>query len=144
MLLLYICVCVRKRKSLCYLVHGLWLCNPTVPSAPPSFLMVTDVNSTTITVQWGPVEPCTDQNGAITGYSVRYGSENVSVSGDSSGGMTTITGLSPSTTYSIQVAAETSAGTGVYSSAVDQLTSGVYYYIIHLHIPIWIPMVCIL
>ena len=85
---------------------------------------------------------CADQNGAITGYSVRYGSENVSVSGDSNGGMTTITGLSPSTTYSIQVAAETSAGTGVYSSAVDQSTSGVYYYIIHLHIPIWIPMVC--
>ena len=50
----------------------------------------------------------------------------MSVSGDSSGGMTTITGLSPSTTYSIQVAAETSAGTGVYSSAVDQLTEGVY------------------
>ena len=49
----------------------------------------------------------------------------MSVSGDSSGGMTTITGLSPSTTYSIQVAAETSAGTGVYSSAVNQLTEGV-------------------
>ena len=49
----------------------------------------------------------------------------MSVSVDSSGGMTTITGLSPSTTYSIQVAAETSAGTGVYSLAVDQLTEGV-------------------
>ena len=48
----------------------------------------------------------------------------MSVSGDSSGGMTTITGLSPSTTYSIQVAAETSAGTGVYSSAVHLLTEG--------------------
>ena len=89
-------------------------------------MIVTDVTSTTITVQWGPVEPCADQNGVITGYSVRYGSETVFVSGDSSGGMTTITGLSPSTTYSIQVAAETSAGTGVYSSAVDQLTKGAY------------------
>ena len=116
---------MRERKSLCYSVHGLWLCNPTAPSAPPSSVMVTDVTSTTITVQWGPVEPCADQNGAITGYSVRYGSETVSVSGDSSGGMTTITGLSPSTTYSIQVAAETSAGTGVYSSTVDQMTEGV-------------------
>ena len=34
--------------------------------------MVTDVTSTTITVQWGPVEPCADQNGVITGYAVRY------------------------------------------------------------------------
>ena len=88
--------------------------------------MATNMTSTTIIAQWGPVEPCADQKGVITGYSVRYGSETVSVSGDSSGGMTTITGLSPSTTYSIQVAAETSAGTGVYSSAVDQLTEGVY------------------
>ena len=83
-------------------------------------MTVTGVTSTTITVHWGPVEPCADQNGAITGYSVTYGSESVSISGNSSGGMTTITGLTPSTTYSIQVAAETSAGTGVYSSAVDQ------------------------
>ena len=77
-------------------------------------------SSTAITVQWGPVEPCDQQNGAITGYSVRYGSENISISGDSSGGMTTITGLTPSTTYYIQMAAETSAGTGVYS---DPLTT---------------------
>ena len=40
----------------------------------------------------------------------------MSVSGDSSGGMYVISGLMPSTTYSIQVAAETSAGTGPYTS----------------------------
>ena len=106
----------------------------TAPSAPPSSVMVTGVTTTTVTVQWGPVEPCADQNGAITGYSVRYGSETVYVSGDSSGGMTTITDLTPSTTYSIQVAAETSAGTGVYSSAVDQMTKGVCVYCLRLHI----------
>ena len=93
--------------------------------------MVTDVNSTTITVQWGPVEPCNQQNGAIISYSVRYGSETVSVSGDS---MITITGLTPSTTYSIQVAAETNGGTGVYSSAVEQLTNGVCVHSLRLHI----------
>ena len=42
----------------------------------------------------------------------------MSVSGDSSGGMYVISGLMPSTTYSIQVAAETSAGTGPYSEAI--------------------------
>ena len=120
-------MCVFEGERACMVLLASWMCNPTAPSAPPSSVMVTDVTSTTITVQWGPMEPCADQNGAITGYSVRYGSENVSVSGDSSGGMTTITGLSPSTTYSIQVAAETSAGTGVYSSAVNQLTNGVHY-----------------
>ena len=77
-------------------------------------MSVSEVTSSSITVQWGPVD-CIHRNGDITGYSVRYGSETVSVSGDSSGGMYVISGLMPSTTYSIQVAAETSAGTGPYS-----------------------------
>ena len=65
---------------------------------------------------------CIHRNGDITGYSVRYGvqgsgTQTVSVPG---GGATiiTISGLTPSTTYSIEVAAVNSAGTGVYSLAV--------------------------
>ena len=74
-------------------------------------------SSTSVTVQWGPVESCV-QN--ITGYSVRYeevGNRTVveMVSGDSSGRMTTISGLTKETVYTVEVAAETSAGTGVYS-----------------------------
>ena len=95
--------------------------------------MVTNVTSTTITVQWGPVEPCADQNGAITGYSVRYGvlgsSDEKSVemmSGDSSGGEATVSGLAPATMYEYEVAARTSAGTGVYSAVMTTLTSGTY------------------
>ena len=95
---------------------------PPAPSAPPSSLSVSGVTSSSITVQWGPVD-CIHRNGDITGYSVQYGSKTVSVSGDSSGGMYVISGLIPSTTYSIQVAAQTSAHTGPYSTAVDQLTS---------------------
>ena len=82
-------------------------------------------SSTSVTVQWGLVKPCIDQNGAITGYSVRYGELGTSnrtvvdmVSGDSSGGMTTISGLTKETVYTVKVAAETSAGTGVYSEPV--------------------------
>ena len=92
---------------------------PTVPSVPPPGVTVTDVTSSTITVQWGEV-PCIHQNGAITGYSVQYGvmgsgsTQTMTVSGASTT-QTTITGLNPSTTYSIQVAAVNSAGTGVYS-----------------------------
>ena len=36
--------------------------------------------------------------------------------GDSSGGMTTILGLDKETVYTVEVAAENSAGTGVYSN----------------------------
>ena len=98
----------------------------SAPSVPPSSVRVSVESSTAISVQWGPVEPCADQNGPITGYSVRYGTETMSVTGDYSGGMTTISDLTPSTTYSIQVAAENNGLIGPYSTAVDQLTEGVY------------------
>ena len=97
----------------------------SAPSVAPSNVAVTGVTSTTITVQWGSV-PCIHQNGDITGYSVRYGSEAVNVTGDSSGGTYTIPDLIPSTNYPIQVAAMNGAGTGDYSAAVDQLTEGSY------------------
>ena len=51
----------------------------------------------------------------------------MSVSGDSSGGMYVISYLMPSTNYSIKVAAETSFGTGPYSTAIYQQTAGVIY-----------------
>ena len=82
-------------------------------------MTVTGVTSSTITVQWGEV-PCIHQNGEITGYSVQYGvmgsgnTQNMTVDGASTT-QTTISGLNPSTTYSIEVAAVNSNGTGVYS-----------------------------
>ena len=82
------------------------------------------MTSSSITVQWGPVD-CIHRNGDITGYSVQYDNKTVSVSGDSSGGMFVISGLVPSTTYSIQVAANTSAGTGPYSRAIHTQTAGI-------------------
>ena len=71
--------------------------------------------ATSIRVSWGPVE-CRHQNGEITGYLVRYGEEGggnrtvQTVSGHSSGGSTTITGLTNETIYTVQVAAVNSAG----------------------------------
>ena len=115
------------RDTHCYSCNTLLECTtiPPAPSASPSSVSVSEVTSSSITVQWGPLD-CIHRNGAITSYSVQYGSETVSVSGDSSGGMYVISGLMPSTTYSIQVAANTSAGTGPYSTAIDQQTSGIY------------------
>ena len=92
----------------------------SAPSAPPSSVGVLVNSSTAISVQWGPVEPCADQNGPITGYSVRYGemgsgsTQTKTVSGEDSR-MTTISELTKGTVYTVEVAAETSAGTGVYS-----------------------------
>ena len=95
---------------------------PPAPSAPPTSVSTSAVTSSSITVQWGAVD-CIHHNGDITGYSVRYGVQGsaegdrtvVMASGGSSGGLYVIFGLSPSTTYTIEVAAVTSAGTGVYS-----------------------------
>ena len=63
---------------------------------------------------------CRHQNGEITGYQVRFGEEggvqsNRFLSGDSSGGMIPLSGLTKQTVYTIEVAAGTSGGTGVYS-----------------------------
>ena len=102
---------------------------PPAPSAAPTSVSVSEVTSSSITVQWGAVD-CIHRNGDITGYSVRYGvqgsgsTQTMRVSG---GSVTeaTISGLTASTTYSFEVAAVNSAGTGVYSGPIDQLTLGV-------------------
>ena len=84
---------------------------------------MTGVTSSTITVQWEMV-PCIHLNGEITGYSVWYGemgsesTQNMTVSGNSSGGVATISGLSPATMHTVVVAAENRAGTGDYSDPV--------------------------
>ena len=98
---------------------------PPAPSAALNSVSVSEVTSSSITVQWGAV-PCIHRNGDITGYSVQYGSETMSVSGDFSGGMYVISNLEPSTTYSIQVAAMNDDLIGPYSTALDQLTEGKY------------------
>ena len=107
------------------------------PSAAPTSVNVSEVTSSSITVQWGAVD-CIHRNGDITGYSVRYGvqgsgsTQTTSVSVNEA----TISGLTPSTTYSIEMAAVNGAGTGVYSSAVAQLTEGILrickHFIFHL------------
>ena len=77
------------------------------------------MSSFSITVQWGPVD-CIHRNGDITGYLVRYGQQTLSTSVTEA----TLSGLTPSTLYSIEVAAVTSAGTGQFSSVQDAMTSG--------------------
>ena len=93
---------------------------PTVPSAPPTFVNVTKVTGTMITVQWGPVD-CIHRNGDITGYTVQYGakgSKNIEygqVSGPTAAEYN-LTRLTSFTTYSIKVAAVNINGTGEFKS----------------------------
>ena len=100
---------------------------PPVPSAPPDSVSISEVTSSSITVQWEMV-PCIHHNGDITGYSVQYtgggSTQTVSVSGESTT-EATITELTASTSFSVGVAAVNDAGTGPYSSAMDQLTAGI-------------------
>ena len=101
------------------------------PSAPPNSVSASGDNSSSITVQWGPVN-CIDRNGDITGYSVRYAvqgnmtTQTVSVSGGETDEVM-LSGLLSSTNYSIEVAAVNSAGTGVYSSPVVALRDSESY-----------------
>ena len=92
------------------------------PSAAPANVRRTGITSTSITVRWGKV-PCIHRNGDITGYIVQYGSQTQSVSGGSVT-ETTISNLTPSTTYNIQVAAVNDADTGGFSSSISIMTSG--------------------
>ena len=76
------------------------------------------VTSNRIRIQWEPVD-CKHRNGDITGYRVRYG-EKGSSEGErnttfTSGGMTTLSGLTRGTLYTVEVAAVTRGGTGIYS-----------------------------
>ena len=69
---------------------------------------------------------CLDRNGEITGYiaqAVRNGMVEGTTSVGDGARQVTISGLSPSTTYSVQVAAVNGAGTGSYSDVYVR-TSG--------------------
>ena len=85
------------------------------------------MTSSTITVQWGAVN-CIHRNGDITGYTVRYGVQESRITQTESvlGSATTeatISGLTPSTSYVIDIAAVNSAGIGVYSDPLTVETS---------------------
>ena len=91
-------------------------------------MTTSDVTSSSITVQWEPVN-CREQNGEITGYSVRYGVQGngstqiLSVSGGDTTEIT-ISGLHSFTTYAIEVAAMNGSDIGPYSSPISERTDG--------------------
>ena len=87
--------------------------------------MSSAITATSISLRWEEV-PCLHRNGEITGYTVLVGNGRanrlVEVAGDLR--ETNISGLAPSTEYTIQVAALNSAGIGSYSDGRVYKTKG--------------------
>ena len=90
-----------------------------VPTAAPQTVTASITGPTIVFVTWKHVD-CIDRNSEISRYTVRYGpfggvAVNVSVSGTNY----TAVGLTPSTNYSIEVAAVNSdGGVGPFSPPI--------------------------
>ena len=92
----------------------------------PGYVTATAVDSIIISVKWEGLTPCRLVNGHIVEYRVQYKAQSGIVMGSkevsgnwSSGGETDLTGLTPSTNYSIAVAAVNEQGTvGFYSDSI--------------------------
>ena len=111
-------------------MHVIFPISTDATSSPRNF-MAADVSSTVISVQWDGLDPCRHVNGLIVLYRVRYTevTSGVVQSKDEVGVWnmneeTTLSGLTPSTIYSIQVAAVNEWGdVGLYSDPLTALTS---------------------
>ena len=91
----------------------------SVPSTPPPSVSRTNIVPTSFTIFWGQVE-CIHSSGNITGYVVQYGihgDETTQTMNINSPDNRTIiiSGLTPDTSYSVEVAAVNSIGTGQFS-----------------------------
>ena len=90
------------------------------------------MNSTVISVQWNGLDPCRHVNGLIVLYRVQFTevasgvvqSKDVAGEWNVMNAETSLTGLTPSTSYSIQVAAVNEEGDiGLYSHPLTRQTS---------------------
>ena len=100
------------------------------PAGAPGGLTSTSVESRSLSIVWGTV-PCPHRRGPITGYTLRYsnGTSIVNTTGEGNR-QHVLTGLTPFTSYSVQVAAINNEGTGPYSDpalTVETLQDGEYY-----------------
>ena len=92
----------------------------SAPNSAPEGLNNLSVEKKSLTVQWG-IASCPDQRGPITGYRLRYsnGTSIVAIEGNEQNDRQhMLTGLTPFTSYSVQVAAVNAGGIGPYSTAL--------------------------
>ena len=104
----------------------------TGATVAPRSVTATVVNFTVISVQWDGLDPCRHVNGLIVLYRVQFTevasgvvqSKDVAGEWNVMNAETSLTGLTPSTNYSIQVAAVNEEGdVGLYSHPVTRHTS---------------------
>ena len=96
------------------------------PTGRPTSVTNGTITSNSITVKWEEVA-CLDRNGEITGYTARAmtsGRIEGTAAVNGSEMKATITGLTPSTQYIVQVAAVNSAGSGPFSPIDVYSTKG--------------------
>ena len=109
----------------CIHVYG-FSCIWPAPITAPEGLTSRSVESRSLNVMWGTVL-CPDPKSPITGYRLRYsnGTSIVNTTGEGSR-QHVLTGLTPFTNYSVQVAAVNDGGTGPYSTplTVETLQDG--------------------
>ena len=90
----------------------------TAPTGAPDGVSEGLVTANSITVQWGEV-PCMDRNGEITGYTVEVTLSGMVVETENVNGGSareaTVSGLTPSTQYTVTVVAINSVGSGPFS-----------------------------
>ena len=102
-----------ERERLIYLLP--MICAPsTAPSAGPASVTAGTVTANSITVQWEEV-PCLHRNGEITGYTVvarTSGEDDITEFVNGNARSATVSGLEPSTQYTVLVGATNGAGTG--------------------------------
>ena len=106
--------------------------NSTGATVAPRSVTATVVSSTVISVQWDGLDPCRLVNGLIVLYRVQYTEvasgvvQDTDVDGEWNvmNAETSLTGLTPSTNYSIQVAAvNVEDDVGLYSHPITRQTS---------------------
>ena len=107
----------------------------TDTTVAPRSVTATVVSSTVISVQWDGLDPCRHVNGLIVLYRVQYTevasgvvqSKDVAGEWNVMNAVTSLTGLTPSTSYSIQVAAVNDEGdVGLYSHPITRQTSKLF------------------
>ena len=129
----------QRGKQVVVFSFGTLLLSRAGSTAVPGNVSATALSSTVISVQWSGLSHCRLVNGLIVKYRVQWRSQESGglvestkeVSGNwSSGGETALTGLTPSTNYSISVAGVNQQGdVGVYSQPVTVRTlQGSYTY----------------
>ena len=110
-------------------IHNCIISGATVA---PRSVTATGVSFTVISLQWDGLDPCRHVNGLIVLYRVQYTEvasgvvQSVDVTGEWNvmNAETSLTGLTPFTSYSIQVAAVNEEGdVGLYSYPLTRQTS---------------------